>query len=465
MSTTVGSGAPALETLGALITGDVVLPGQDEWETARRAWNLAVEQRPAAVVYPESPEDMVAIVGFAAEHDLSVAFNAGGHNAGPIPWGQATLLVKCERLRGVEIDPAARRARVESGVLANELGIAAAEHGLAYLAGTSPDVGIAGYALGGGMSWMARRHGFCANAILAVELVTADGRLVRADAEHEADLFWAVRGGSGNFGAVTAIELRLFPITELYAGALFWPIERAREILNAWREWIVDVPEECTSLGRLLQLPPIPDIPEHLRGRSFAMVEAALLGSREEGEALLAPLRSLGPEMDSFDMIPPTRLSEVNMDPDHPVPYHGDGLLLDDFPAEAVEAVIASFVGSPLMHFEVRQLGGAVGTSSPEHGALDRFDASFLSFVFGVAMDAEMGAAVERQNARVLESLSTWDSGRRYLNFVESRVDPAVFYSPESYERLRAIKSSVDPGWMFRANHAIPPASSGARPA
>lgn len=460
MSTAVSAGAPPLEALGTLISGDVVLPGQPGWETARQAWNLAVQQRPVAVVYPESSEDMAAIVGFSSEHGLSIAFNAGGHNAGPILWGERSLLVKCERMRKVEIDPDARRARVEPGVLSSELAVAAAEHGLAYLAGTSPDVGVVGYALGGGMSWMSRRYGVCANTVLEVELVTADGRFVLADAEHNSDIFWAVRGGSGNFGAVTAIELRLFPLTEIYAGALFWPIERAAEILNAWRGWSADVPDECSSLGRMLQFPPIPDIPEHLRGRSFVLVEAAFLGSREDGEALLSPLRALGPEMDTFATMPPVRLSEINMDPDHPVPYHGDGLLLEDFPAAAVDAVIGAFVGSPLLHFEVRQLGGAVSTSSVGHGALDSIDESFLTFFFGMAMNAEMGAAVEHHNARVLGALAPWASGRKYWNFVEKPVDASAFFPSESYKRLRAIKAKVDPTCMFLANHSIPPAGS-----
>ncbi|MGZ4400333.1 MAG: FAD-binding oxidoreductase, partial [Gaiellaceae bacterium] len=153
------------------------------------------------------------------------------------------------------------------------------------------------------------------------------------------------------------------------------------------------MPDECTSLGRLLQLPPIPEIPEHLRGRSFVLVEAAFLGALPAGEALLAPLRALRPEIDSFAMIPPSRLSEVNMDPDRPVGYRGDGTLLADFPGEAVEKVVEAFVGSPLLHFEARQLGGAVCTTSPENGALDCFDAPFLVFTFGIALNSEMAEA------------------------------------------------------------------------
>ena len=268
-----------LRDLGGRIDGDIVLPGDETWDTARQAWNLAVEQRPVAVVYPESADDIVAIVRFAGERSLRIAFNAGGHNAGTIDWSRDTLLLKSERLQGIEIDVAARRARVMAGTLAKPLAVAAGAHGLAYLAGTSPDVGVLGYALGGGMSWMIRTYGLACNSIVAADVVTADGRLVRTDRDTEPELFWALRGGSGNVGAVTALELQLFPVAEIYAGALFWPIERATEVLNAWRGWIETVPDACESLGRLLQLPDVPFLPEHLRGRSFVLVEAAFLGS------------------------------------------------------------------------------------------------------------------------------------------------------------------------------------------
>jgi FAD/FMN-containing dehydrogenase len=196
-----------LRELGARLDGDVVMPGDETWGTARQAWNLAVDQRPIAVVYPESADDVVATVLLAADRGLRIAFNAGGHNAGPIDWSKDTLLLKFERMRGIEIDVAARRARVEAGALAKELAVATGGHGLAYLAGTCPDVGVLGYALGGGLSWMVRKFGLACNSIVAAEVVTADGRRLRTDRSTEPELFWALRGGGGNVAAVTAIEL------------------------------------------------------------------------------------------------------------------------------------------------------------------------------------------------------------------------------------------------------------------
>ncbi len=438
------------------LEGDVVLPEDGDWDAARQAWNLAVDQRPVAVVFPESADDVAAAVRFAAENDIRIAFNAGGHNAGTIDWSRPALLLKTERMTRIEIDPGRSRARVDAGVLGKPLAQAAGEHGLCFLSGTSPDVGVIGYALGGGFSWMIRKYGLAANSVLAVELVTAEGRRVRADAQHEPDLFWAVRGGGGNFGAVTAIELELYPVPEIYAGCLFWPIERATEILTAWRAWVDTVPDECESIGRMLQLPDVPFLPDHVRGRSFVLVEPAFVGSESDGAALVQPLRDLAPELDTVAMMPTSELSLVNMDPDFPLPYEGDGILLDDFPPAAIETMVETFVGSPLLHVEVRHLGGALRSDSPDHGCVATIDQPFILFTFGLAADRSMKQAVAQNVERVLEGLAPWDSGRRYLNFAESRVDPRSLFSDESYERLRAIRARYDPRGIFVANHVIP---------
>lgn len=456
MSVATDSPGVDLHTLAGDLAGDVVLPGDDGWDAARQAWNLAVEQRPVAVVLPESADDVVATVAFAAENGLRIAFNAGGHNASTIDWSMDALLLKTERMRGVEIHAQSRRARVEAGVLGNPLAQAAGEHGLCYLSGTSPDVGVLGYTLGGGFSWMIRKHGLASNSVLAVELVTADGRLVRVDKDHEPDLFWAVRGGGGNFGAVTAIELALYPVSEIYAGCFFWPIERATEVLNVWREWVDTVPDECESIGRMLQLPDAPFLPDHLRGRSFVLVEPAFIGSESDGTALVQPFRDLAPEFDTVAMMPTSELSRVHMDPDFPLPYAGDGVLLDDLPAAAIHTMVETFVGSPLLHVEVRHLGGALGSGSPDHGCIDTIDQPFILFAFGFAADAEMKAAVEHHVEHLIRRLAPWDSGRRYLNFVESRVDPRLLFAEESYDRLREIRARYDPRGMFVANHSIP---------
>ena len=213
--------------LGFSLDGKVVLPDDQRFDGARRAWNLAVDQRPAAIIFPESATAVAAAIGYAAERGLRVAAQGTGHNAGPLGPLADTVLLRTDRMRGIRIDPQARTARAEAGVVWLDVVQAAAQHGLAALAGSSPDVGVTGYTLGGGLSFLGRKYGLAANNVLAAEMVTADGRWVRADAKHESDLFWALRGGGGSFGVVTALEFRLFPVTQGCAGALWYPIERA----------------------------------------------------------------------------------------------------------------------------------------------------------------------------------------------------------------------------------------------
>ncbi|RXZ39434.1 FAD-binding oxidoreductase, partial [Agromyces binzhouensis] len=246
------------------------------------------------------------------------------------------ILLRTHELRGVEVRPTQRIARVEPGVVWGDVVAATAPHGLAALAGSSHDVGVVGYTLGGGVSFLGRAHGLAANHVVAVELVTADGEFRRVDAQHDPELFWAVRGGGGDFGVVTALEFGLFEIEQVVAGALFFPIERTEEVLQAWAEWTRSVPDTVTSVGRVLRFPPMPELPPFLSGQSFVLVEAVIQDSADRADALLAPLRALGPAMDTVHPQAPAELLQLHMDPPGPTPGHGDGMTLADLPAEAV---------------------------------------------------------------------------------------------------------------------------------
>ena len=443
------------------LDGKIITPEHARFDEARRAWNLTVDQRPAAVVFPESAQDVAAAVLFARQHGLRVAAQGTGHNAGPLGSLEDTILLKTERMRGVQIDPVARTARVEAGVLWLEVVEAAARHGLAALAGSSPDVGVVGYTLGGGMSFLGRKYGLSANAVRAIELVTADGRLVRADREHEPDLFWALRGGGGSFGVVTAIELELFPIKHAYAGVLFYPIERGSEVLHAWRELTHDdsVPDELTTVGRFLRLPPIPEIPEALRGKSFVIVEAFHVGEQAQADELLAPLRALGPVNDTIATVPMPALSPLHMDPEQPVPGFGDGLMVAQLPAEAVDAfveVAGQNARFPLLTVELRHLGGALGRPHRTHGALSSIDARYSLFAAGMVPVPELEAPVRAHVRAVKTALGPWAASHMYLNFAETQGDPARFWTQQAYHRLRRIKAAVDPDDLIRSNHPVP---------
>ena len=427
------------------------------WEAARRAWNRAATQEPSLVVFPQTVDDVVAIVAFARGEGLQVVPQNTGRGAAPLGPIANAVLLKSARMARVEIDADRRRARVEAGAIWGSVQTAAAAHGLTGLAGTSPGIGVVGYSLGGGLGWLSRRYGFACNSVLAVEVVTADGRVLRVDADHEPDLFWALRGGGGDYAIVTAIEFALYPVRELYAGAFYWPQERAKEVLDAWQEWITAVPDTVTSIGRLLSVPSSPYVPAAMRGRSFVAVEAACLATEAEGMDSLRSLRELRPEIDTFAMIPPADLGALHLDPVEPVHLHFDGCLLEDLPTAAVDALVEMAgpgSGSALMSAELRGLGGAMAEEAPGHGALGSVGARFAAATLGVVDDGHM-ADVDRQAALVRAALAPWRARQNYPNFAEAEPDTASIYLPDTLERLRRVKTAYDPDDLIRSGRPI----------
>jgi FAD binding domain/Berberine and berberine like len=414
------------------------------------------------VAFPAEAEDVQQIVRYAGTEGLQVAPQRTGHNAAPLGSLENAILLKTDALDTVHIDAAAMKVRVGAGVKWESVVPEASDLGFAVLHGSTPDVSIAGYGLGGGLGWYARKHGLFTNSITAIELVTADGRLRRVDLENEPELFWALRGGGGNFGVVTALEFRLLPIPEVYAGIFFFPWERSAEVLHAWHEWTETVPDEMTSVGRIMQFPPLEEIPEPLRGNAYVLVEAFFLGSEADGVELVAPLRQLGPAMDTVAMVPPVALSEMHMDPPEPVPYLGDHLVLGELPASAIDDFVAAAgpgSGSTLISAEIRHTGGALARSVDGHGARDTFPGSFVTFAVGLVFDAASEEATHDDLQRVNKALHAYRAGS-YLNFEENPTDPAGFYDEATFRRLREVKAAVDPNELIRANHAIPPARS-----
>jgi UDP-N-acetylenolpyruvoylglucosamine reductase len=434
----------------------VVLPGDESWDEARLAWNLAVDQRPEAVALPSSVDELSEVVRWAADEGYRIAPQGTGHMAAALGDLEGAVLVKLSGLRGVTVDPERRVARAAAGAIWIEVVEAAAEHGLAALSGSSPDVGVVGYTLGGGLSWLARKHGIGANNVEAIELVTADGELRRVDAENEPDLFWALRGGGGAFGVVTAIELSLFPYESVYAGHLWFPVERAAEVLRAWRDWTETVPEEMTSVGRVLQFPPIPEIPEPMRGNSYAVLQAIWCGGDvDEANRLLEPLRALGPAMDTFAEMPLPALSHLHMDPEHPVPGHGDGQMLDALTDDAIDAFVETVVGKPILGAEIRHLGGAVARVQPGHGAAAAFAAPYITFAVGIAPTPEAHAAVAQAVSAFILGLEPWSATHTYLNFAEGGRDPRDLWSETALVRLRRVKEQYDPENLIRSSHEL----------
>jgi FAD/FMN-containing dehydrogenase len=448
--------------LAEALTGAVVLPCDPGWDEARSAFNLLLDQHPAAVAFPADAEDVAAAVAYARQAGLHVAPQATAHNQGPLDDLHNTLLMNVRAFQEVRVDPGARRVRVGAGVKWDRVAPRLSAHGLAGLHGSSPDVGIAGYSLGGGMGWLARKHGLQTNAVTALELVTADGSLVRADAEHHPELFWALRGGGGNFGVVTAIEFAVHPVDDLYAGAMFFPFERASEVLHAWTALLPTLPDELMSWASLMHFPPIPDVPAFARGRSFTVVMAAFLGSEAEGRALLRPLRDLGPARDTFATVPPVVLGDLAMDPLDPVPFHLTHQLLDRLPAETIDELMAkvgpgSGRSETVTILQFRHMGGALAREVPGAGARATLPGEICVMALGAVFDEPSDVAVRDALADIDATVRPHHAGE-YPNFVEEPADASAFFDPDTWRRLRELKALYDPHDVFKGNHHIPPA-------
>jgi FAD/FMN-containing dehydrogenase len=450
-----------LTDLAPTLEGKVVLPEDAGFDAARQAWNLAVDQRPSMVVFAETPADVAAAVRLARALEQRIAPQATGHNAEPLGSLENTILLKTERMRAVTIDPDARSARVEAGVLAGRLAETAAPHGLAAVTGTSADVGFVGYTLGGGIGVLSRRFGLASSHVRAFELVTADGELVRADHQHHPDLFWALRGGGGSFGVVTAVVTELLPVPDAYAGTLWYPIERAAEVLQAWRELVQACPpDELSTIARMMSFPPVPEVPEAVRGKAFALIHVYHVDDRAHADRLLEPLRALGPINDSVQTIPMPSLSGVAMDPPQPVPVVGDGLMLRDLPGEALNALLK--VAGPdarpqLAIVELRHLEGELTRGRPQDGAVTSIPAKHALYTGGFAPSPEIRAFSKSRIDAIQQALAPW--GTRYLNpnFAETEHAPESLWPEQAYKRLRRIKATVDPDDVIRSNHPVPP--------
>ena len=450
-----------VRALDARLDGSAVGPGDERWDTARLAWNLAVDQRPAMVVVARSVADVQAVVGYARERGLRVAPQGTGHNAAALGTLDRTILLKMHEMRGVEIDEERRSFHAEAGAVWIDVTSRLTGTGLVPPLGSSPDVGVVGFTLGGGFCWVGRKYGLASNNVTAIELVLADGSFVRATADHRPDLFWALRGGGGNFGVVTAIEINLFDEREVYATTMFFPSERGAEVLHAWREYIDAIDEDTTTYARYLNVPPLPDIPEPLRGGSFINVEIVHLGSEEAGKAASEPIRALGGAMEMGGMLDAEGLNHFHMDPPEPVPAVGGAhMMFDELTAEAVDAVVA-MVGPeakhPLLMFEMRHIGGALDRVPENAGARGRLPGKIVTYGAGMAMDAETAVAIESHIEKVDAALRPYDSGHRYLNFVEHKEGTPAMYEGGEHARLAAIRAEYDPTQLFQANHEIAP--------
>jgi FAD/FMN-containing dehydrogenase len=450
-------GASDLDALRGQVAGGVTGPGDPGWDEARRAWNLSIDQRPAAVAEVGGTAEVQAAVKLARERGLGVSVQAIGHGA--MSSLEGVLLLKTRGWNGFELDTAAATAKVSPGTTWGELHAQSGPAGLAGLPGTGPEISITGYTLGGGISWLGRKYGLAATSVRAAEIVTGDGDVLTVDADNEPDLFWALRGGGGGFGVVTSLTIGLFPAPELFAGMMFFPVERAPDVLPAWRAWVDTVPDEVTSLVNVLNLPPLPFIPEPLRGRSFLAVGACVIGSREFGEELIRPLRELGGAVvDSFAPTPLAQLGLVHGDPLDPSPSAGRASFLSALDPATVDRIAAEAVASqfaPLVTVEIRHLGGAIAREAPGEGATGHYEEPFLFMPRGAPFSPELAAAMPAALDRAFAPVAGVATGGAPLSWVEEPDQLAGVFRPDTLERLLEVKRRYDPGNRYRGNHPL----------
>jgi FAD/FMN-containing dehydrogenase len=457
---TTSAGDRRAESLRGLCGGAVHLPGDPAYDLARAPWNLQVQHHPAAVAYPAFPDEVADVLRASAAAGLRVAPQGTGHGAAPLEGRlQDAVMLRTSAMTELSVDPARRTARAGAGVRWGDLTDAAAAHGLAGLHPSSPDVGVVGYSIGGGIGWYSRRHGLQCNAVTAAELVLADGTFVRATADDDPELFWALRGGGAPLGVVTALEFSLLPLETVVAGFLAWDWTEVETVLPAWARWAREAPDAATTAFRLLKVPLLDELPPELRGRRLAVVDGAVLGSDEAAAEVLAPLRALRPELDTVTRVPAASLVRLHLEPEGPTPGYASSTLVQDLPDEAVTAVIAAVgpgSGTSLTVAEIRQLGGALADPAPGGGALSCLDGGFLALGLGLEDDPALWPLLREDAARYLAAVERWTTGRQYLPMLDERTDTRKAFPPGVHARLSAVRAAVDPHGLFVHQHPVP---------
>jgi hypothetical protein len=444
-------------TLRTRVSGRLVTPQDHDWDLERTPWIVNIDQHPAAILHCADEDDVQAAVLWAIEHGRSVTAQPRGHAARPTVDG--ALLLRTRALQGIQVDVEHRTARVGAGVKFGELLTRLDGTGLVALCGSNPDPSVVGLCLGGGVSWFTRRYGFTANSIISFDVVDACGRRVVVDRATDPDLFWAMRGGGGDFAIVLAVEIALFPAPELYGGRLLWPVEHAVAVLRAFRDLALVAPRELTLWAHICHYPPIPDIPEPFRGRSFVSVATTYLGAPADAEALLRPLREAAPvKLDLLEPLPVSRLGEVAAEPTEPTPVMEHSTLLHGLDDQAIDDLVRATgdpASCPLMIVQIRGLGGAFAEGTAANGAVCSVDAPFNLWAGGIPAVPELAAAIPHAFAAIDAALGRLSTGRRLPNFTGEAQGNAAGYMPHVLERLRRIKRTRDPHGVIRSNKPV----------
>ncbi|HKY24017.1 MAG TPA: FAD-binding oxidoreductase [Gaiella sp.] len=454
-----------VERLRESVQGSVFAPGDAGYDAARRIWNGAIDRRPACIARCTGVADVVAAVRVARERDLLVAVLSGGHGVGGHALCDDGLVIDLSPMKGIRVDPAKGSARAEAGVLWGELDRETQHFGLATVGGIVTHTGIAGLTLGGGIGWLMRKHGATVDNLLSADVVTAQGEIVTASEEENADLFWAIRGGGGNFGVVTSFEYRLHPVGPIVlAGMVFYALEDAPEVLRFYRELVAEAPDELTTIFELSVAPPAPFLPEEVHGKPIVWVGACYAGSPDEGAEIVRSLKEFGRPI--ADLLEPRRYTDLQAMFDPMVPHgwhrYWKSVELPTLTDAAIDTRVAhaSAQTSPRSYCIVFHLGGAMARVGADATAFSQRDDSHNVNVNAVWTEEDPDAERHIAWARdFFDAMQPHAGGRVYLNFLGeeggNRVRQA--YGAATYERLVELKRAYDPTNFFRLNQNIEP--------
>jgi hypothetical protein len=438
------------------------MPGTPGYREATAVYNLFAPVQPDEAVIADSVSSVTAAITRARSRGLDVEVISTGHASSMADQMSGVLLVRTVPGGPVEVDPQTRRARIPAGTRWGAVAEAAAAYGLGALHASSPDVGAVGYLLKGGLSFYGRRFGLAVNSLRAVELVAADGQLHRVDADHEPSLFWAIRGGGGGFGVVTAVEIELFNAAGIWTGADWWAVSEAGPLLEAWTAWTRTAPREVTTSFRILRLPPLPGVPEPLThgpvvcldGAALATTSAAVPDVSAQVDELLGRMRAVAtPVLASWRAATTMDVPQTHMDPPDPLPAVGDHMVLGELDQAGQRAFLSTADAasqSPLVSSELRQLGGALADEVADGGAVNRLEGAYCYYALAIPGDEGQTAAIHRYLAQARTALAPWDTGSVVPTFVEDRGNPGRFMSEERAAFVELIRRDIDPAGLFR---------------
>lgn len=458
----------AIQKFSQKFQGSLIRPEDADYDEARAVWNGMIDKYPALIARCTGVADVITAVNFAREYDLLVAVRGGGHNVAGYATCDGGLVIDLSGMKGIHVDPEARVARAQAGVTWGELDRETQVFGLAAPGGVVSTTGIAGLTLGGGMGWLRRKHGLTIDNLLSVDLVTADGLYLRASENENAELFWGLRGGGGNFGIVTSFEYQLHAVGPTVTLAMPWyPIEDARDLLPKWRDFMRDAPEALSSSAYFWTVPALPDFPEEYHGKRAVIFGAVYSGPVERGERVTRPLRELGtPFLDLSGQMPWTTVQQ-SFDPFFPKgqrQYYFKSRYLKTLDDETIDALIprGSTPPSPAVLVVIWHNGGAMRRVNPDRTAFMGRDATYLFSVDAIWDDPDETEEVLAYSRAYLAEMEPYSTGGLYVNFPglgeegEQLVKDAY---GTHYSRLAALKRKYDPTNLFRLNPNIKPAT------